>query len=138
MAYSCMKEHDGVLPLSVEYRVFQQMFSTLHNGIQAGLSDVVSEVFAKEILPPYTKSVADNASIGEPSRASTLLNSMLQRTKTCPATFTLFAEALESIPSFQYLATDMRNKCTALQEQEAEREREFQKEVTVSSEKIAA
>ncbi len=124
-----MDEHDGVLPLNVEYRAFQQMYSTLHTGIQAGLSDVVNEVFAKGLISPHTKSVADNVGIGEPSRASTLLNSMLQRTKTCPKTFIFFAEALDSITSFQYLSTDMRDNFTALEEQDAEREREFQKEV---------
>ncbi|XP_064401929.1 uncharacterized protein LOC135347799 isoform X6 [Halichondria panicea] len=122
-----MDEHEGVLRLNVEYRVFQQMYSTLHTGIQAGLSDVVNEVFAKGLISPHTKSVADNVGIGEPSRASILLNSMLQRTKTCPKTFIFFAEALDSITSFQYLSMDMRSNFTALEEQDAEREREFQK-----------
>ena len=129
-----MDEHEGVLRLNVEYRVFQQMYSTLHTGIQAGLSDVVNEVFAKGLISPHTKSVADNVGIGEPSRASILLNSMLQRTKTCPKTFIFFAEALDSITSFQYLSMDMRSNFTALEEQDAEREREFQKKVNVAVE----
>ncbi len=123
------EDHDGALPPNVAYRAFQQMYSVLLDGIQAGLSDVVSEVFSKGLISPHTKSVAENASLGDPSRAGTLLSALLKRTKTCSGTFTMFGDVLYSITCFQYLANDMKSKLATLEKEEEERKREYQKEV---------
>ncbi len=129
MAGIAYEEHGGALSLNVEYRTFQQMYSTLQDAIQAGLSDVVSGVFSKGLIPPHIKSVADNTNLADPARASALLNALLQRTKTYSKTFIVFEDVLNSIPSFDYLAIDMKNKRTQLKKEDEEKEREFQKQV---------
>lgn len=125
-----MEETDGVLPLSVEYRAFQQMYSILQSGIQAGLLDVVCEVFSAGLIPPHTKNTVESTSIPEASRAGTLLSSLLQRTKTRSKTFSEFADVLDKIPSFQYLATDMRTRLAEVEKEDEKRLEEQRKEVS--------
>ena len=126
-----MDEHDGALPVTVEYRTFRQMYSKLHTAVEAGLSDVINEVFSKGLITPHTKSVAENLSVGAPSRVSTVLNALLQRIRTNPETFDQFADILESIDCFIYLAKKMREQKVQEAEKERKRMEELQKEVSL-------
>ena len=124
-----MDEHDGALPASVKYRTFRKMYTTLHTGVQPGLSHVVTEVFSKELITPYVKSVAENLSITEHSRVSSVLDALLSRIKNKPETFDIFADVLDSIESLSYLAKGMRELWTQLAKEESDRIEEIQKQV---------
>ena len=82
-----------------------------------------------ELITPHVKSVAENLSIAEHSRVTTVLDALLHRIKNQPETFDIFADVLESIDSLSYLAKGMRELRTQLAKEESDRMEDIQKQV---------
>ena len=105
---------------SREYRAFQKLFSHLKNGIRGGIYEITDVLFSRNLIPEAVKSQVTTVSVPEDVKTSTLLDSIHQRIKGDKKSYYEFAEVLEEIHVFSYLAKEMRNEIKQWPEESAQ------------------
>ena len=101
---------------STESQAFQDIFSTLKDGLRCAIDDIADQAYSKGLIPEKVYRQVTSTHISSDSeRTRIFLNAIGDRIKKNSNTYYHIAEILSETPAFKYLAEEMWSRVDSAQ-----------------------